>query len=76
MKPKLKRQLLKSRTERAIKIERSTKVRPGWHRYTTYYSSESVAYIKAEAARREMWVMDLIAEMIDGYKKNIGDTNR
>ncbi len=69
MKPSLKRQLLKARAER------STKVRPGWQRFTTYYSTQSVEYIKVEAARRKMYVMDLIAEMIDGYKKSIRDTN-
>ena len=70
MNPKLKRQLLKARAER------STKVRPGWQRWTTYYSTESIEYVKTEAARREMWVMDLIAEMIDGYKTSVRNTNR
>lgn len=69
MKPSLKRQLLKARAER------STKVRPGWQRFTTYYSTQSVEYIKTEAARRQIYVMDLIAEMIDGYKKSIRGTN-
>lgn len=62
MKPKLKRQLLKARAER------STKVRPGWQRFTTYYSTQDIEYVKTEATRREMYVMDLIAEMIHEYK--------
>lgn len=62
MKPNLKRQLLKARAER------STKVRPGWQRFTTYYSTQDIEYVKTEATRREMYVMDLIAEMIHEYK--------
>jgi hypothetical protein len=64
MNPKLKRQLLKARAER------STKVRPGWQRWTTYYSKEAIEYVKKESVRRKMYVMDLIAEMIDGYRKS------
>jgi len=60
MNAKLKREVLK------VRAERSTKVRPGWKRFTTYYSHENIEYIKTEAAKRKMWVMDVIAEMIDG----------
>jgi len=63
MKPKLKRQLLKARAER------STKVRPGWQRFTTYYSTQDIEYVKTEASNRKIYVMDLIAEMIHGYKE-------
>ena len=63
MKPKLKRQLLKARAER------STKVRPGWQRWTTYYSTQDIEYVKTEASNRKIYVMDLIAEMIHGYKE-------
>lgn len=63
MKPKLKRQLLKARAER------STKVRPGWQRFTTYYSTQDIEYVKTEASNRKIYVMDLIAEMIHDYKE-------
>ena len=62
MKPSLKRQLLKARAER------STKVRPGWQRFTTYYSTRDIEYVKTEAAARDIYVMDLVAEMIDVYR--------
>ena len=57
--------------------ERSTKVRPGWQRFTTYYTTQNIEYIKTEADKQNVYVMDLLAEIISEYKirhKGTGDT--
>lgn len=63
MTPKLKSKVLKERA-------RSTAVRPGWRRFTTYMQHETIDFLKTEAARRKIWLTDLIAEAIDGYRRS------
>lgn len=58
--------------------ERSTKVRPGWQRFTTYYTTQNIEYIKTEADKQNVYVMDLLAEIISEYKirhRSAGDSH-
>jgi hypothetical protein len=44
-------------------------VRAGWQRYTTYYQKELLAYLKKRSSERQMHVMDLLAEILNEYRK-------
>lgn len=46
-------------------------VRQGWQRWTTYYRKESISFLKAQAQHKEMFVMDLLEEIINEYKNRV-----
>lgn len=56
--------------ERANAV-RSTAVRDGYRRYTTYYSFEMLAWIKQEAIKQNKWVTDIIGDALNDYRKRI-----
>lgn len=47
---------------------RSTAIRPGYQRYTTYYSIEMLDWVKRYADETNVWVTDVIGEALNEYK--------
>ena len=65
MQTKAKRNWFKERADAV----RSTAVRPGYKRYTTYFSIEMLEFVKAEAIKQNKWVTDIIGDALDEYKR-------
>lgn len=61
---------------RRFQVKRTSQekfVRSGWQRFTTYYRQEHVTWLKKLAVKRKMYLVDVIDEMVDEYRKK-GDT--
>lgn len=67
MHPKAKRNWFKERADAV----RSTAIRPGYKRFTTYIEESNAAWLKAHAVDRKMFITDLIEELINGYRKRV-----
>lgn len=65
MQVKAKRNWFKERADAV----RSTAVRPGYKRYTTYFSIEMLEFVKAQAIKENKWVTDIIGDALDEYKR-------
>lgn len=65
MHTKAKRNWFKERADAV----RSTAVREGYQRYTSYFDTQLLNWVKEEARRRDMWVTDVIGEALNEYKK-------
>ena len=78
---KAKQQWLKTRAKTLVRKKRptwgrdpETSVRVGWQRWTTYYRKESINYLKKQATKEHVFVMDLLEDIINDYKKRCGAT--
>lgn len=67
MQTKAKRNWFKERADAV----RSTAVRPGYKRYTTYFAIEMLEFVKAEATKQNKWVTDIIGDALDEYKRRV-----
>ncbi len=72
---KAKQQWLKERTKSLVRKKRptwerepETSVRIGWQRWTTYYRKETINYLKQTANNDNVFVMDLLEDIINDYK--------
>lgn len=72
---KAKRQWLKERTKSLVRKKRptwerepETSVRIGWQRWTTYYRKDTINYLKQTANTENVFVMDLLEDIINDYK--------
>ncbi len=73
-----KQQWLKERTKAVIRMNKKratwerdpeTSVRIGWQRWTSYYRKETINYLKTEADKQAVYVMDLLEDIINDYKR-------
>lgn len=78
---KAKQQWLKTRAKTLVRKKRQTwerdpetSVRVGWQRWTTYYRKETINYLKKQATKEHVFVMDLLEDIINDYKKRCGAT--
>lgn len=78
---KAKQQWLKIRAKSLVRKKRptwerdpETSVRVGWQRWTTYYRKETINYLKKQASKEHVFVMDLLEDIINDYKKRCGST--
>jgi ribosome recycling factor len=78
---KAKQQWLKTRAKTLVRKKRptwerdpETSVRVGWQRWTTYYRKETINYLKKQATKEHVFVMDLLEDIINDYKKRCGAT--
>lgn len=78
---KAKQQWLKTRAKTLVRKKRptwerdpETSVRVGWQRWTTYYRKETINYLKKQAIKEHVFVMDLLEDIINDYKKRCGAT--
>ena len=59
---------MKARKTKQI-YERDGTIRAGWRRFTTYYQNDMVNFLKTYADNNNVFVMDLINDILEKWRR-------